>query len=215
MTANAMITIYGRANSWNVRKVLWLAEDLRLPFERIDMGRGFQPTQTPEFMALNPNAMIPAVVDGGAVIWESNAILRYLAAKYGPGASQERLYPASLEKRAVVDQWLDWQLGHLSIPVRNLFQGLFLKNEAFSSPAQMSAARQESAMLMGILAGQLANSGGFVAGPDFTIADYALGVTVHRWYSLDIERPSLPEAEAYYARIAARPGFRKTDTGAP
>src|ERR1700741_200526 len=100
-----MIKIYGRTNAWNVRKVLFLLEDIGLPYERFDYGRGFKALNSPEFLALNPNAMVPVLVDGDAVIWESNTIMRYIAAKYAP----EGFYPADLVRRAAADQWLDWK----------------------------------------------------------------------------------------------------------
>src|SRR5438874_13661645 len=99
-----MLQILGRANSFNVRKVLWICEELGVPFEREDWGRGYQPTSDARFLELNPIGLIPAVIDEGVVLRESNTIVRYLAAKHGP----EELYPRELVARARVEQWMDW-----------------------------------------------------------------------------------------------------------
>src|SRR3712207_7572612 len=95
------LRILGRANSFNVRKVLWLCDELGLPFVREDWGRGFTPTSRPEFLRLNPTAQVPVVLDGGLVLRESHAILRYLCLKHGT----EALYPSPPEQRVRVEQW--------------------------------------------------------------------------------------------------------------
>src|SRR5208337_4228974 len=144
-----MITIYGRTTAWNVRKVLFFLEDVGLPYERLDYGRGFSPTNTPEFLALNPNGLVPVLTDGDAVIWESHAILRYLAAKNGP----ESYYPSNLVHRAIVEQWLDWKLAHVSPAMKPLFFRYFLKMGEFSG-REMQEAEAECVKLFTILDGQ-------------------------------------------------------------
>ncbi|MGI9384510.1 MAG: glutathione S-transferase family protein [Methyloligellaceae bacterium] len=199
-----MLTIYGRANSINVRKVLWLCEDLGLAFERHDYGRGYQDTNTPEFLKLNPNALVPTIVDGDTVVWESNTIMRYLAAKHGPA----ELYPADIVARALVDQWMDWQLATLQPAMAAMFHGQWLKNPDFSE-AQIAASKERTAKLFEILNGQLEKTGAYVAGPDCTIADMAVGPAVHRWFTLAPELPRPAAVDAYYDRIAERPGCQK------
>lgn len=196
-----MITIYGRANSSNVRKVLWLAEELGLGIDRRDYGRGHAPTDTPEFKALNPNAKVPVMDEDGFILWESHAILRYLAAKYGP-----EWYPADLRARAIVDQWMDWLVIELQEPVRRIFFALHVKPG--SDPEGMPQHEAESARACSVLDAQLQKTGAYVAGAQPTIADCAIGMMVHRWYYFDIQRPSLPALEAYYERLKARPAFQ-------
>ncbi|MGO9171424.1 MAG: glutathione S-transferase family protein [Rhodomicrobium sp.] len=200
-----MIAIYGRATSWNVRKVLFFLEDVGLAYERLDYGRGFSPTNTPEFLALNPNGLVPVLADGDAVIWESHAILRYLAAKNGP----ESYYPANLVHRAIVDQWLDWKLAHVSPAIKPLFFRYFLKMGEFTG-REMQEAEAECVKLFTILDGQLAKTGAYVAGPDITIADSAIGMAVHRWLNLPLTRPDLPNVAHYYETLSRLPSYEKT-----
>jgi len=200
-----MITIYGRATAWNVRKVLFFLEDAGIPYERLDYGRGFAPTNSPEFLALNPNGLVPVLVDDGTTIWESHAILRYLAAKFGP----ESYYPADLKLRAIVDQWLDWKIGHVTIAIRPLFYRHFLKIGEYSD-RELGEAEAECAKLFIILDDQLGKTDAYVSGPGITIADSALGMAVHRWLSLPIKRPSLRNVGRYYEVLSKLPSYEKT-----
>jgi glutathione S-transferase len=200
-----MITIYGRTTAWNVRKVLFFLEDVGLPYERLDYGRGFAPTNTPEFLALNPNALVPVLADGDNVIWESHAILRYLAAKNG----LEGYYPLNLTQRAMVDQWLDWKIAHVSPALRPLFFRRFLKMGEFTD-REVEEAEAECARLFTILDAQLAKTGSYVAGPDITIADSSLGMAVHRWLNLPLKRPSVPHIDRYYELLSRLPSYEKT-----
>ena len=200
-----MITIYGRATAWNVRKVLFFLEDVGLPYERLDYGRGFSPTNTPEFLALNPNAMVPVLADGDVVIWESHAILRYLAAKYGP----DSYFPANLARRAIVDQWLDWKIAQVSPALRPLFFRYFLKMGEFTG-REVQEAETECAKLFTILNGQLAKTGAYAAGGNITIADSSIGMAVHRWLTLPLNRPSLPQIDRYYETLSRLPSYEKT-----
>jgi len=202
-----MITIYGRANSSNVRKVLWLAEELGLEIDRHDYGRGYAPTDTPAFRALNPNAKVPVMDEDGFILWDSHAILRYLAAKYGP-----EWYPAELHHRAITDQWLDWLVIELQEPVRKLFFAMHVNPG--SDREGIPHYEAESAKACEILDEQLQQTGAYVAGAQPTIADCAIGMMVHRWYVFDISRPDLPALEAYYERLKARPAFQGPILGA-
>lgn len=194
--------IYGRANSSNVRKVLWLAGELGLTLDRRDYGRGFAPTDTPEFRALNPNSKVPVMDEDGFILWESHAILRYLAAKQGP-----HWYPADLRQRAIVDQWLDWTVAEFQDPVRKLFFALHVNPG--SSPEQVPQVEAEAAQAANILEGQLHDTGAYVAGTQPTIADCAIGMMVHRWYFFDISHPDLPAVAAYYALLKERPAYQR------
>lgn len=115
-----MLKIWGRSNSINVQKVLWCCDELGAPFERVDAGGAFGITREPEYLALNPNGLVPTISDGDLVLWESNAIVRYLAARHGMGT----LCPEDLAQRADADRWMDWQLGTLWANFRPAFIGL-------------------------------------------------------------------------------------------
>ena len=201
-----MLTLYGRPNSANVRKVRWVCGELGLSYELIEIGRGVAPTDTPNYRALNPNMTIPTLVDGDFVLWESNAIIRYLAAR----ERAEALLPSDPAKRAIVEQWMDWQSAEVWRQVRVLFFALWLKSEMFAKAELIAEATGNCARLMGLLDRQLAATGAHVAGPNFTVADVSLGVVVHRYLSLPMERPDLPALGAYYRRLANRPAFAET-----
>lgn len=199
-----MLRILGRAASINVRKVLWTCAEIGIPFEREDWGSGFQSTQDPAFVALNPNAMVPVIEDGDFTLWESNSIIRYLANRYGDAA----LYPADAQARARVDQWIDWQATDLNQSWSYPFMALVRQSSAHQDAAALSAGCAQWDKNMGILERQLAASGGFVAGEVFTLADIAIGLSVHRWMSTPYAKPELPVVNAYYERLSTREGFR-------
>ena len=158
----------------------------------------------PEFLALNPNAQVPVIVDGEAVLWESNTICRYLAGKHG----RDDLLPRDALARARVEQWMDWQGGDMNNAWRYAYMGL-VRNSAAHQDAQAIAASTASwNRHMAILERQLEKSGDFAVGPAFTLADIGLGLAVNRWFMTPIERPALPLVQAYYDRLATRPAFR-------
>jgi glutathione S-transferase len=201
-----MLRVLGKAASINVRKVLWTCAELGLRFEREDWGSGFQPTQQPQFLALNPNAMVPVLVDsnGGekTVLWESNTICRYLAGRYGDG----RLLPAEPAARARVEQWMDWQATELNNAWRYAFMALVRRSPAHADPAQVERSVAEWNRHMGILEGQLEKTGAFAAGAAFSLADIVLGLSVNRWLMTPIERPDYPAIRAYAELLGQRPG---------
>jgi glutathione S-transferase len=200
---DAMLTIWGRATSSNVQKVLWCCDELGLAFERIDAGREFGKTDEPSYLALNPNGLVPTLCDGAVVIWESNAILRYLCNRYGG----ERLYPAEPAARAMVDQWLDWQLSVLLPSMSPLFWGLVRTAPEKRDHAAIAAGAEKSAAAWTLLDRRLGSSP-YVAASQLSIADLALGNSIRRWYSFDLPRPDLPALAAWYQRLGERPGFR-------
>ncbi|MDA7947960.1 MAG: glutathione S-transferase family protein [Hyphomicrobiaceae bacterium] len=202
-----MFTIYGRPNSSNVRKVLWLCAEIgQTDYQRIDCGRGFESCDTPEYAELNPNKLVPTFVDGDLVIWESNAILRYLAAKYG----EDSIYPGDLATRAMVDQWMEWQTTTSNVGIRDLFFGLIVKDPSATGEDTLSKAHAQATQAMTLLDAQLAKTGAFVTGENFTIADCALGIFVNRWFSLPIDRPDLSALATYYDRLKSRKAFEET-----
>jgi glutathione S-transferase len=201
-----MLRILGKASSINVRKVLWTCAELNLRFVREDWGSGFQSTHDPAFLAMNPNAMVPVLVDGGAVLWESNTICRYLAGRYGGDAA---LLPADPLARARVEQWMDWQATELNNAWRYAFMALVRNSPAHRDAAQVENGITQWNRTMGILEGQLARTGAFAAGADFTLADVVLGLSVNRWLMTPMERPDYPAVRAYVERLRERPGCRE------
>jgi glutathione S-transferase len=199
-----MLRLLGRSSSLNVRKVLWLCAELKLPYEQELWGAGFQPTSDPAFLALNPNAMVPVVIeDDGFTLWESNAICRYLAGRHG----REDLLPADLRARANIERWMDWQAGDLNMSWRYAFMALVRKKPGFTDAAAVAASAAEWNLMMGILDARLSDTGAYAAGPVFTLADICLGLATHRWFMTPIERPALQAVEAYYDRLTERPGY--------
>lgn len=198
-----MLTILGRASSINVRKVLWLCDELDLEFEREEWGDGFRSTHLPEFMALNPNAMVPVLKDDDFVLWESNSILRYLANAY----CGEWLYPNHPQTRAPVDQWIDWQATELNTSWRYAFMSLVRNSPAHQDPRLLAAASKGWAHTMSILNQQLEKTGRYVAGRNFTLADIPIGLAVNRWFETPLEHPDYPAVRNYYERLTERRGY--------
>ena len=200
-----MMRILGKASSINVRKVLWTCAELGLSLEREDWGSGFRPTQEPDFLALNPNAMVPVLVDGDIVLWESNTICRYLATRYGDGG-ESSLLPREASARAHVEQWMDWQATELNNAWRYAFMGLVRDSRAHQDAGLIAASVAGWNRHMGILERQLEKSGAYVAGSAFTLADVVLGLSANRWRMTPMERPALPAIDAWMARLQRRPG---------
>jgi glutathione S-transferase len=200
-----MLTILGRANSINVRKVLWLCDELDLDYEREDWGQGFRDPKDPEYLTLNPNGLVPVIRDGDFVLWESDAIVRYLAQKQGRGD----LYPEGLEARAIVEQWMNWYGTGFGQSFRYAFHALIRKNPAFDDQAQIDASLKACAGRVAVLDAHLARAGGHVAGPDFTCADILVGAGVNRWIQMPADKPPCPAVTAYYERLGERPAYRR------
>lgn len=199
-----MLKILGKASSINVRKVLWTCAELDLPFEREDWGTGFRSTQTPEFLSLNPNGLVPVIKDADFVLWESNTIIRYLASRYG-GA---HLYPADPLMRAPVDQWMDWQATDLNRSWSYAFLAMIRQSAAHQAEKEIAKSIASWTAHMRILDGQLLATGAFVAGKQFSLADIPVGLSVNRWFSTPFEHTPFPAVSEYFARLSERPGFK-------
>lgn len=198
--------ILGRTTSLNVRKVLWTADEIGLDYEQEDgWATPAQPATAPAFLALNPNAQVPVIQDERGVLWESNTICRYLAAKHG----RPDLLPADPRGRAEVERWMDWQLGDLNASWGYAFLALVRRAPGYDDPARIAKSAAAWNDKMRILDGQLAATGAHVAGAGFTLADIVLGVAAHRWRMTPIDRVALPQVEAWMERLGARPGFRR------
>lgn len=198
-----MLKLLGKASSINVRKVLWTCAELGLDHEREDWGSGYADPQTPDFLKLNPNGMVPVLVDGDFVLWESNSICRYLAAREG----RHDVLPREPHARARVEQWMDWQAGELNNSWRYAFMGLVRQSPAHQDAAALAAGVAGWNRHMAILDAQLAAGGPYVLGANFTLADVVLGLSTHRWAAAPIDHAELPAVRAYYERLSERPGF--------
>ena len=194
-----MLKIWGRPNSHNVKKVVWCAQELDIPFERTDMGNEFG--FTPEYLAMNPNRLIPTIEDGDLVLWESNAILRYLAAKYGPPA----FWSEDPAVRAQGDKWMDWQFTFADA-MRDGFINLVRKPRGERHPSDIARSGRMTGELMAILDATLAAQP-WLSGDEFGLADIPMGTYAHTWFTLDIERPDLPNVADWYRRLQSRPGY--------
>lgn len=199
------IRIWGRANSGNVKKVLVVAEELAIPYERIDAGMQFGVVDTPEYRRLNPNGRVPTIEDGGFVLWESHAICRYLAMKYGG----EAIYPADATARASVDRWLDWVLSTV-VPVDTpLFWGTIRTPPEKRDSAAVAANTKKLADIFQILEARLAGRQ-HIDGDHVTLADLVLGIFVYRYLkNPHIVRPDQPNLAAWCERMRTRPSYRK------
>ena len=199
-----MLEILGRATSSNVQKLLWGAAELGLAFARGDIGGPFGGNDQAAYLALNPNGLVPTIVDDGFVLWESNACLRYLAAVHGAGG----LWPIDARVRADAERWMDWQISTLSPSMVVVFRGLVRTPPERRDAAAIAAARDRLASLFGILDAALAERS-FVAGEAFTVGDIPVGIAAYRWYHLDIERESYASLARWYDRLTERPGYRE------
>ena len=200
------LTIWGRANSVNVQKVLWCLAELDLPYERIDAGMQFGRTRGDDYLAMNPNARIPTLVDGDFVLWESNSIMRYLCLAHGRGTP---IYPQAARQRAAVERWLDWTLSTLQPAERPVFWGLVRTPPAERDMAQIQQEADANAELWRIVDRQLATRR-YMEGEAFTLADIALGAYARRWLGVvGITRPTLSHLDRWFAELSGRPGFVK------
>ena len=191
-----MLRILGKSTSINVRKVLWTCDELGLAYEQRESG--------PELTA-NPNGLEPVSVDGDFVLWESNTIIRYLAGRM----AAETLLPRDPRRRADIEKWIDWQASDFNAAWRYAFSAIARRNPVFDDPRQIEASKREWARMVGIVEGQLAATGAYIAGDRFTLADIPIGLSVNRWFMTAMERPVFPAVAAYYDRLSARPAFLK------
>lgn len=200
--AAAALRIYGRKNSINVQKVLWCCAELGVAFERIDRGGQFGGTATPEYRAMNPTGRIPTIDDNGFVLWESNAIVRYLSARYGLGS----LCPRDDKARASADRWMDWQCVHVWPSLQPAFLAIVRTPPEKRDQNAIDAALRRTEEQFTLLDAHLKNNG-YVNGDAFSMGDIPIGATTQRWLALDIQRPALAALGAWYQRLKARPAF--------
>jgi len=200
-----MLKIWGRASSSNVMKVLWLCDELGVAYERIDAGGAFGGTKEPAYLAKNPNALVPTIEEpDGFALWESNAILRYLCNSRAPDSP---LYPRAPRERADVERWMDWQLSAINAPMTTIFFTYVRIPEPERDYAACAKARDAAERLWRIADERLAGRDFLCGG--LTLADIALGIYVHRWFALPIERAELRHLRAWHERMGRREPFRR------
>ncbi|HKU98514.1 MAG TPA: glutathione S-transferase [Vineibacter sp.] len=202
-----MLKIYGRANSINVQKALWAADECGLVYERTDVGGAFGGNDQPWYRAMNPNSVVPTIDDGGYTLWESNSIVRYLAATHAAGT----LWPRDPKVRGDAERWMDWQISTIAAGMTTLFWGLIRTPAEKRDPDAIEKARVATADLWGRLDGHLADRA-YVAGSHFTMGDIPVGAMAYRWFNLPFARdglPATPHLRAWYERLATRPAYQK------
>ncbi len=200
----AMLKIWGRKNSSNVRKVLWAAHELGLAFESIDAGGAFGVVDQPEYRAKNPNGLVPMLEDGELTLWESNAIVRYLCAQYG---AEQGWYLDDPRQRALADKWMDWTTSALAGPFKPLFWGLLRTPEDQRDWSAINAAHKQCAHLLS-MADQTLATQPYLSGERIGMGDIPLGSFAYAWFEMPVERPSMRHLEAWYECLKQRPAYQ-------
>lgn len=199
-----MLKLLGKSSSINVRKVLWTCAELDLPYTLEEFGSGTaNATDTPEFLRLNPNAMVPVLIDGDTVLWESNTICRYLVNRYRPGS----LLPQEASARAQVEKWMDWQATELNSSWRYAFMATVRNSPEHRDPVALARSVEQWNRMMGIVEGQLLKTGAYIAGAQFSLADIVIGLSVNRWQCTPIAHSVLPAVAAYQNLLAERVAY--------
>ena len=199
-----MLKIWGRKTSSNVQKVLWCCGELGVPFERIDIGGEFGKNRERPYLDLNPNGVVPTIEDGDFVLWESNSIVRYLVNKYEGG----KLVPRTPEGRGDANRWMDWQLTTMNATMVPVFFGMVRTPEDQRDMAAIEKAVKEAGARWEIVERHLEGRN-YLAGESFSIGDIPLGIWAYRWFAMAIDRPRLPNVEAWYGRLRERPPYRE------
>lgn len=199
-----MLTVYGRTNSVNVQKVLWCLAELALQHTRIDAGLEHGKNTEPWYLALNPNGKVPLLVDGTFTLWESNTIVRYLAARYGGG----RLWAEDPAERSLAERWMDWELATLQPNFMALFWGFFRTPERERDAAAIRGATRRCAADFALLDAHLARQP-FLGGERFGMGDIPVGTALHRYFEMGAGVEEPPHVRGWYERLAERPAYRE------
>jgi glutathione S-transferase len=205
-----VLKIWGRTTSSNVQKLLWFCGEVGIAYERIDAGLAFGITKTPEYLAMNPNALIPTIEDEGFILWESNTILRYLASKHQCFA----WYSQNLQQRAQIEKWMDWSNSALTAAITPIMWQLFRTAPEQRDPKLLHSSAEKSTLMIGILESHFAKSP-FAVGDSPTLADIPMAIQAYRWTimpwaELNYQAPERPQVRAWLARLAERKIFRDT-----
>lgn len=198
-----MLRIWGRVNSVNVKKALWCVEEIGLTYERVDAGMQFGLNKTPEYLGMNPTGLVPTIDDDGFTLWESHSIVRYLCAKHSAGS----LWPTDLQARADAERWMDWAFS-FQRAMRDVFWGLIRTPAEKRNAKAIEDGVKQSIELAALLDKVLADKP-YVAGAAFTMGDIPIGCEVQRYMRVPIERPALPNLQAWFERLRARPAFAR------
>jgi glutathione S-transferase len=204
-----MLRIWGRVSSVNVQKVVWCADEIGVAYERIDVGGKFGGNDTAEYLAMNPNGLVPVIDDAGFILYESNAIVRYLAAKH----SSAGLWPREPQPRADADRWMEWQSTAYTPAMWAAFWNLIRTPADKRDAKAVEGSRAKTEKLSAILDAHLA-SRRFLCGDEFTAADIVNGCAAHRWLNLPLQRTPRPNLERWYAELKSRPGSRQVTSQA-
>jgi len=199
-----MLEIWGRPYSSNVIPVIWTANELDVPYTLQLAGGNFGKLDTDEYAEINPNRMIPAIRDGDFALWESLTIVRYLCDQYGRGS----VSPSDPKMRAIADQWMEWSASRAFPPVIQLFFATVRTQPEKRDRRKIEALRNTSHDMLSLLDDHLKDKA-YVCGDAFTMGDIPLGCVAYRYFTVEVERPSLPNVEAWYARLAKRPAYQK------
>lgn len=201
-----MLTVWGRRSSSNVQALMWCIGELGLPYQRHDAGHIYGGTNTPEFLAMNPNGTIPVLKDGdGEALWETGAILRYLANRYG----SETFWPADLSARTNIDKWAEWSKLNIALMfTAPIFWRVVRTPENERDDDAIKNAVTAFAVKLRIAEERL-SAHDYLTGPDFTLADIQFGHVLYRYYDIAIQRPELPAVRSYYQRLTERPAFKE------
>ena len=199
-----MLTVWGRGSSFNVQKVMWLIGELDLDHEHINAGGSFGGLDTPEFLAMNPHGRVPVIRDGETIVWESHAILRYLAARHGAG----RFWSEDVAARSRVDGWMDWSQTSLQPDFLNgVFWGFYRTPDDQRNWPAIRTALARCAQHFAKL-DRLLEQSPFLLGDALSLADITAGTVLYRYFELEIERVALPAVERWYRTLQARQAFR-------
>jgi glutathione S-transferase len=200
-----MLKVWGRNTSSNVQKAIWALAEMKVPFERIDVGGAFGKTKDPFYLAMNPNSLVPTIEEeDGFTLWESNSIIRYVAAKH----SNRTLEPADLRTRALAHKWMDWQLSVLGPAITPVFWGLIRTPPEKRDAGAIAAAKEKTITAAKIMDAQLDKTK-YMAGDDFSYGDIPVGIMIYRYNQLIPERPATHNLDRWYAAISSRPAFKE------
>jgi len=201
-----MLTVYGRKSSFNLQKVMWLVGELGIAHKHVELGGSFGGLDTAEFLALNPHGRVPVIDDSGVIVWESHAILRYLAAKY---ASETSFWKANPAERAKADQWMDWSQTALQPAFMvGVFWGWYRTPEAQRNLVAVDKALEQTSRYLKHIDHQLKGRP-FMLGDQLSLADIPIATHLYRYLNLDLPRPNLPNVERWYERLQSRPAYNE------
>ncbi len=195
-----MLRILGRVTSINVRKVRWAADEMGLAYEQEIWGNPDRDPNVPEFLALNPNGQVPVIVDDGFVLWESNAVMRYLAETV-----VSDLWPSDARERGLVDQWMSWQASELNLSWGYAMAALLRKRPGYDDPDRIKASIVAWNGKMKLIDDQIDRAGGFVANGRFSLADIVIALSTHRWMSTPFDKPDFAAVREHHAKMQSRP----------